>query len=365
MPTKATAPRKPKKSVARKTPPDAPPQLPASGEIRALVYTAPQTLEWQTVPLPTAGEGEVIVKVEATGICGSDMHAYLGHDDRRPPPLILGHEIAGRVVGSGRRVTVNPLVGCGDCEACSEEESNLCLSRQILSMPPRAGGFAEYVAVPEDNLWTVPDAFPLEQAALVEPIACGVHAVRRALAALPGNVNKCHCVVLGGGAIGLGAALSLAGFEADKITIFEPNKLRHSVLEDALDNSVADCYDICDSPTDADYADADVVIDAVGSRASRATASQLVKTGGVIVHIGLGDNDGGLDTRRLTLQEITFIGVYTYSQFEFIMTAKLVFAGKAGALGWYKKYPMARGAQAFRDLQAQKVAAAKILLTLN
>jgi threonine dehydrogenase-like Zn-dependent dehydrogenase len=90
--------------------------------------------------------GECLVRVEAVGICGSDMHAYLGHDERRPAPLILGHEAAGVVVDGplqGKRVTVNPLATCGKCRACLSGRNNLCPNRQILSMVPRQGAFAE------------------------------------------------------------------------------------------------------------------------------------------------------------------------------------------------------------------------------
>jgi threonine dehydrogenase-like Zn-dependent dehydrogenase len=113
--------------------------------MKALVYTAPESL----VPRRTGPElpsGECLVRVEAVGICGSDMHAYLGHDERRPAPLILGHEAAGVVVDGplqGKRVTVNPLATCGKCRACKTGRNNLCANRQILSMVPRQGAFAE------------------------------------------------------------------------------------------------------------------------------------------------------------------------------------------------------------------------------
>ena len=110
--------------------------------MKALVYTDTLEVQYRDEPDPVPGLGEALVKIEAVGICGSDMHAYLGHDDRRPAPLILGHEAAGTVLEGpmkGKRVTVNPLVSCGTCEACQEMRSNLCPDRQIISMPPRDG----------------------------------------------------------------------------------------------------------------------------------------------------------------------------------------------------------------------------------
>ena len=119
--------------------------------MKALVYTGVETLSFKDVQDPVAGNGQVLVKIDSVGICGSDMHAFLGHDARRPAPLILGHEAAGVVIGGasdGLRVTLNPLAACGHCRACSEGRDNLCPDRQIISMPPREGGFAQYVAIP-------------------------------------------------------------------------------------------------------------------------------------------------------------------------------------------------------------------------
>lgn len=110
--------------------------------MKALVYTGVETLSFDDVQDPIARDGEVLVKIDSVGICGSDMHAFLGHDRRRPAPLILGHEAAGVVVGgssAGLRVTLNPLAACGHCRACSEGRDNLCPDRQIISMPPARG----------------------------------------------------------------------------------------------------------------------------------------------------------------------------------------------------------------------------------
>src|SRR5262249_60180483 len=143
--------------------------------MKALVYTEPNVLLPREEPEPAPGNDEVLVRVEAVGICGSDMHAYHGHDSRRPPPLVLGHEAAGIVVSGpdrGARVAVNPLVPCGVCDWCLEGRPHLCPSRQLLSVPPRAGAFAELVRVPERNVVKFPDGLDSAKAALTEPLAC-------------------------------------------------------------------------------------------------------------------------------------------------------------------------------------------------
>ena len=143
--------------------------------MKALVYTGPETLDYRETPNPEPGR-DALIRVAHVGICGSDMHAWAGHDERRPAPLILGHEVAGTVVdgpGAGARVAVNPLVTCGACEECGAGQDNLCATRQIISMPPRDGAFAEMLAMPHGNLIPIPDGAPTEKAALTEPLACG------------------------------------------------------------------------------------------------------------------------------------------------------------------------------------------------
>ena len=155
--------------------------------MKALVYDAVETLQLREVPDPVPQTGEHLVRIAAVGICGSDMHAYLGHDARRPAPLILGHEAAGTIVGGdhdGMRVTVNPLVACMTCPACKAGRENLCPTRQIISMQPREGAFAQFVAMPMRNLVEVPDGVSFEKAALAEPLAVSWHAARLALEAL-------------------------------------------------------------------------------------------------------------------------------------------------------------------------------------
>src|SRR6056300_745527 len=116
--------------------------------MKALVYEGNNTLAFKEVDLPEVQEGEVLVKVSSAGICGSDLHAFHGKDERRPAPLILGHEVSGyaQINGHNTAVVVNPLVTCGTCPACIRGEDNLCPDRQIIYMNPRPGSFSEFFA---------------------------------------------------------------------------------------------------------------------------------------------------------------------------------------------------------------------------
>lgn len=323
--------------------------------MKALVYEGVETLAYRDVADPSVSVEEYLIRVDAVGICGSDMHAYLGHDARRPAPLILGHEAAGVIVGGdrdGERVTINPLVNCGKCSACTTGRENLCPRRQIISMPPREGAFAEFVTMPGSNLVTVPEDIPLAKAALAEPLAVSWHSVRLGLEALHPQADR-RSLVIGGGAIGVAAALALRAMGVETVMICEPNDLRRRYLQD-------ECGLQAVAAAEGEF---DLVIDAVGYAATRSTASALTLPGGVIVHIGLGEDTGGLDIRRMTLQEITFIGTYTYTAKDFRETASAIFDGRLGALDWIETRGLHEGAMAFADLRTGKVASPKIILT--
>jgi len=328
--------------------------------MRALVYTGPNSLSVRDEPDPVSREGEVVVRVAAVGICGSDMHAYHGFDSRRPAPLVLGHEAAGVVAsgpGTGRRVAVNPLVTCGTCENCEVGRPHLCPDRQVLSMPPRPGAFAELVRVPERNLVAVPDGMDLATAALAEPVAVTYHAVHLSARLLDRPLTGCRCVVLGGGAIGLAAALVLRLMGAAEIRVGEPNPGRRATLA----RSGLDAY----APGEANepaLSTIDLVLDAVGLAATRAAACRMVKPGGVIVHAGLLPGQDGLDIRRITLQEIVVTGTYCYTPADFRESVAVLASGRIGTLDWVEERPLDAGPAAFRDLDSGATGAAKILL---
>ncbi|MEX0369093.1 MAG: zinc-binding dehydrogenase, partial [Tateyamaria sp.] len=228
---------------------------------------------------------------------------------------------------------------------------NLCPDRKIISMPPREGAFAELVAMRPENLVTVPDHVPFDKAALAEPLAVSWHSVRLGLNALDAGASQ-TALVLGGGAIGVAAALALKAQGFADVTLAEPNETRRQFVENQ-----------CLIPSvPAGTGQYGLVVDAVGYAATREIASALTEPGGVIVHIGLGEDLGGLDVRRMTLQEITFIGTYTYTPQDFRDTCAAIFDGRLGPLDWTEQRDLSEGAAAFADLRAGRVAAPKIIL---
>lgn len=329
--------------------------------MKALVYTAPETMEYRDFDDPVVTRDDNLIQVETVGICGSDMHAWHGHDARRPTPLILGHEAAGVVVEGpwqGKRVTVNPLVTCMECTYCKSGRSNLCPGREIISMPPRQGAFAQFVSIPARNLVEIPDEFDFVSASLAEPIACSWHAVRLGAQVLHEQLSKATTVVLGGGAIGLAAALVLHEFGCTDIWIAETNTLRHTPLAKAGPFKIYNPQDGGGPPDGSVH----LTVDAFGGEPTRAAACALARRGGVIVHIGLAGGQAGLNVRRMTLQEITFIGTYTYTMDDFRDTANAIFEGRLGALDWVEIRALKDGAGAFEDISAGRAASPKIIL---
>lgn len=326
----------------------------------ALVYDGPNTLAFRDAPLPEPRPGEVLVRVAAVGICGSDMHAYHGHDSRRPAPLILGHEAAGEIVSgprAGERVTLNPLVTDPACPASRAGRPHLSPTRQIISMPPRPGAFAGFVTIPEGNARPIPDTLGMDRAALCEPLAVSWHAVRLGLRKLDTPAGQVRVVVLGGGAIGLAAALVARAHGVAGLALAETNPARRALIAAREGIAVFDPRD-GDGPAEG----ADLIVDAVGATATRALSSRAVRPGGVIVHAGLLPGEAGFDIRRITLQEITLTGTYCYTPQDFDATLAALADGRLGALDWFETRPLAEGAQAFADIDAGRAAMPKIVL---
>ena len=327
--------------------------------MKALVYTKEKSLKYKDVKEPIVKEDDVLIEIKSVGICGSDMHAFIGHDDRRPAPLILGHEAAGIIIKGrniGKSVTINPLVACGQCLFCKKGRNNICPNRQLISIPPRQGAFAELLVVPEKNVLEVPDNVDINHAALTEPLACGWHAVKLGVRTLDCSIFDAKCLIIGGGAIGIGVYLALKAKGAKDITIVENNPLRYQELVKNFSDQIATLEKLEVS------AEFNFIIDAVGYSTTREIACRLCVPGGVIIHIGLGDGRGGIDVRRMTLQEITFIGTYTYTPTDFRETANAIFSSQMGDFGWIEKRPLSDGHHAFMDLLKGTVAASKIIL---
>lgn len=331
--------------------------------MKALVYTQPNEMQILDRPYPDLVDGEVVLKIESVGICGSDMHAFHGHDPRRKPGLVLGHEFAGTIAEAstslfspGQRVTGNPLITCGHCEYCLQGRNNLCANRTMVGMT-RPGAFAEYMSIPASSLIAVPENLSVDAAALTEPAATAVHAINLSMRALQRPIQECRVLILGGGAIGMLAALLLKHYGVGDLTVAEVNPLRRSAIE--LHAACKTFNPIEEKASENSY---EFVMDCVGAAVTRNTAMASIKPGGVIMHVGLQDWSSEIDMRKLTLAEITLLGTYTYSTVDLQATVNLLARNAFGDLSWVERRSLDDGPQAFMDLHAGKTAAAKVLL---
>ena len=225
-------------------------------------------------------------------------------------------------------------------------------------MPPREGAFAEYVSIPKQNLILVPDEVSLENACLPEPLACGWHASKVAKKIMNLNLKELNCLVIGGGAIGIGAALSLLLHGAENIFLAETNEIRHNKIKKTCDVQVFNP----EKKIPFGEGSIDLVIDGVGIVKTREMSSKYISPGGLIVHIGLGQPKEGLDIRRMTLQEITFVGRYTYTSSDFKETADKIFNNEFGNLDWVDIRPLKDGQACFEEILEGKTLFPKIIL---
>jgi len=332
--------------------------------MKALVYTGPEKLEYKDFNDPSLVNGESIIKVSASGICGSDMHAYHGKDERRIPPLILGHEVSGVIEKGekkGKKVVLNPLITCGKCEYCINKIEHLCPKRVLLGMNrpiERQGCFAEMVLTPDKNIYELPIGLDIKQAPIAEPTAVSLHAVEIAIANLKKPLDQCNVLVIGGGAIGLLCALILEKEKKCKqIFLSEPNTKRLNVCKNNLNSN-------CINPLNKkiNQNSFDIVFDTVGMEITRQSSIKFVKPGGLIIHIGLTQPSGSFDFRKATLQEITFIGTYCYTNKDFENTLKILSDNKLGDLNWIEYRELSKGATAFEEIHNGTCSAPKIIL---
>ncbi len=265
--------------------------------MRALLLSEYKKLSVVEMPMPAIGNDEVLVRVRACGICGSDIHGYDGSTGRRIPPLVMGHEAAGVIerVGrgvkgfsSGERVVVDSTVSCGTCDFCRRRQINLCDNRTVLGVScgdyRRHGAFAEYVAVPARILYKLPDSLPFERAALIEAVSIAVHAATRSVPKPDDTV-----VVVGSGMIGVLTiqVLKAKGCKNIVAVDVDPQKL-------ALAQRMGAAHTLNPKETDVPAAlrgltrgkGADVCFEVVGRGDTVVNAIRSLRKGGTVVLVG-------------------------------------------------------------------------------
>ncbi len=287
--------------------------------MKALVLKDYHRLVVEEVPVPSVAADEVLVRVKACGICGSDVHGIDGSTGRRRPPVIMGHEAAGTIAETGaavtgwktgERVTFDSTVWCGVCRHCRRGEINLCDDRRVLGVScaeyRRDGAFAEFVAVPARILYRLPDALTFEEAALVESLSIAVHAAGR----LPVTLGD-TALVVGAGTIGLLAiqALKARGCSLVAAADVAPERLaqaRQLGAGEVIDTRTEDAAVVMRRLTDGRGADA--AVEAVGLPVTVKSAIESVRKGGSVALVGNVSPEIGLPLQSVVTREITLYG---------------------------------------------------------
>jgi L-iditol 2-dehydrogenase len=304
--------------------------------MRALVFVGPGEMNVMERPDRQPGRGEVLIGVRASGICGSDVHGYLGLTGRRRPGVVMGHEAAGDVleigpdvtgVAVGDRVVLRSILPCGRCQPCVQGQPNVCEHRQGLGMQ-FDGAYAERMVVPAALAVRLPDGLPYERAALVEPLAVALHAV--AITPLePGD----GVVIVGAGPIGLLTLLAvrLRGTRLVAITDRQPHRLavaRALGADLAIDVRVSDPAEAIREATNG--RGADVVFEAVGITATVTQSLAVVRTGGNVTWIGNAAPTVELPMQDMVTRELTLRGSYAFAG-EFDEAIDLLATGRIDA----------------------------------
>jgi L-iditol 2-dehydrogenase len=327
----------------------------------------------EEVPTPGLQPDEVLVRVRACGICGSDVHGIDGSTGRRIPPLIMGHEAAGEIaeVGSavsgwrpGDRVTFDSTIYCGHCWHCRRGEINLCDHRRVLGVScadyRRDGAFAEYVAVPERVLYRLPDGLGFEQAAMVEAVSVAVHAVRRTPLARNSAV-----AVIGTGMIGLFVIQVLKAGGCGQIIAVDLD-------EDRLNLACRLGATAMVKPDSTDAAGAirrltegrgaDAAFEVVGISTTVGTAVDGVRKGGSVTLVGNLEPKVGLPLQAVVTRELTLIGTCA-SAGEYPASLELIANGQVDVSAIISATaPLEEGAQWFERLYAREKGLLKVLL---
>jgi 2-desacetyl-2-hydroxyethyl bacteriochlorophyllide A dehydrogenase len=335
--------------------------------MKALVWTNPNEMLIQEVEKPSAQNGEVVIKVDAVGICGSEIEGFLGHNSLRVPPLVMGHEFSGVVVESndsedlvGKRVVVNPLINCGKCNRCRQGLENLCDNRQILGIH-RPGAFGEYVAVPSSAVVPIPEQLNSYAASLTEPLACSLRATRRAMSEKP----FANVLVYGAGTIGLLSAFIAKILGAENVIVMDLNEERLKTVQEAGVEHViqSNKENVAERVTEiTGEKGVDVIIDAAGFIPTRQEAVQIVNPGGVIMNIGLGIDETPIPINQTIRSEITQLGSFCYTKQDFYDALQLLISGKINESIWSEVRTIEEGHQSFEDLVNGKVIKSKIFL---
>lgn len=285
--------------------------------MRAARWMGPESIAVETLPRPEPGPGEALIQVAFGGICGTDLMIYLGKHPRAKTPLIMCHEFVGTVADPGDSalspgipVAINPLLSCGRCYPCTHGTPHICERLGLVGID-RDGGFAQYAVVPTQALCPLPESLDLRKAALIEPLAVAVHAVRVSRLRV-GDTTA----VLGAGPVGILTAQVARYAGASRVLVSEVSPRRLEIAH-ALGFDVVDVHDgsITEAVFDATGGvGVPVVFETAGVQATVTAAAMCTRAGGQILQVGMPKTPPTLDVTRLLFAEISLTPIRVYRE---------------------------------------------------
>lgn len=326
--------------------------------MRAFYYPAFDQLEVCELPRPEPQSGEVLLRVAACGLCGSELETFKARSPRRQPPLLMGHEFCGEVVAlgagvesrwQGLRCVSNSVVSCGQCVRCRRGDTHLCAHRQIFGMH-RPGAFAEYVNVPVPSLLPWPEHLPARAAALAEPLANGVHVIH-----LTQHLSARTALVIGAGPIGLMCQQALQAMRKLEVMVTDLSPGRLAIAKRLGAAHVVASRE--QDPAAAALAwtegeGVDLVIDAAGSAATKQLSLAALRPGGATVWLGLHGNAMELATYDITLPEKQVLGTYAAKASELSEALELMRSGQVDVESWTETASLDQAEGVFRRMLA-------------
>jgi len=341
--------------------------------MKALLLAQYRHLELTDLAVPRPGPGEVLIRVAACGICGSDVHGYDGASGRRIPPIVMGHEAAGTIAAVGEgvkgwsegdRVTFDSTIYCGECPSCLQGNVNLCDRRQVLGVScgdyRRAGAFAEFVVVPARIVYRLPENLSFAEAALLEAVSVALHAVSLVPVAAGSTA-----LVVGAGTIGLllQQALTVAGCSRVFVADVDPTRLRLSHELGATGTLTAG-QNLARSISELTHGTGvDLAVEAVGKTETVNAAIDCVRKGGSVVLVGNISPEVTLPLQKVVTRQIQLQGSCASSG-EYPKAIELLSSGAIRVEPLITAVaPLAEGPQWFERLYAREPNLMKVVLT--
>lgn len=341
--------------------------------MKGLVYYEPENLRLEEVEKALPKNGEVLIKVRACGICGSDVHGYLGLTGRRIPPMIMGHEFSGEIVEVdenvsrfkvGDKVIAQPINFCNECVNCKNGLTHMCLNKKFFGVLNTNGALAEYICVPEKNLYKLPESMSYINGALMEPFAVGYCGIKKC-----GSLKDKNVLIIGGGTIGQ--------FLLQAVKAQNPKNIIVSDLSDKrLETAKKMGADYVINPQKIDLVEAveritngeliDVSIEAVGINPTVKQALSVLKLGGTSLWIGMSAKDITINMQDIVTKEYKILGSFNYTHKEFGEAIDFIVENNIDLINYVSKtVTLEETADMFRELHLNPDDYLKVMVTFN